>query len=377
MGIALNTRWNSSSLGGTKIMAGQAIRQDGRISEGTGIDINQLLQRLSVPLCWLLLIVFFGVLKPDAFLAARTLSSILGSAAPVVVLTIATVITLRGGDYDLSGAAVMLLASNIVGVLNIREHVDIGPAIAIAIAMAVMIGFVNAFFCIVVGVDSFIATLGMSTILAGLTLWISDSNSYSGLSDWLVNVVTNRDLLDVPFSFYIALLITIVVWLVFEYTPLGRRHLFVGKSREISKLNGIAVDRTRTVSFLCCSVLSAVAGILYAGAAGGIDPTSALTLLLPAFAAAFLGSTTILPGQFNPWGAFVSVYFIVTGITGLAILGLPTFVQSFFYGGALVVAVSLAQLVRSSGSRSSRRAAQATKRTLGKEQPERSGRSSA
>jgi ribose transport system permease protein len=358
MGIALNTRWNSSSLGGTKIMAGQAIRQDGRISEGTGIDINQLLQRLSVPLCWLLLIVFFGVLKPDAFLAARTLSSILGSAAPVVVLTIATVITLRGGDYDLSGAAVMLLASNIVGVLNIREHIDIGPAIAIAIAMAVMIGFVNAFFCIVVGVDSFIATLGMSTILAGLTLWISDSNSYSGLSDWLVNVVTNRDLLDVPFSFYIALLITIVVWLVFEYTPLGRRHLFVGKSREISKLNGIAVDRTRTVSFLCCSVLSAVAGILYAGAAGGIDPTSALTLLLPAFAAAFLGSTTILPGQFNPWGAFVSVYFIVTGITGLAILGLPTFVQSFFYGGALVVAVSLAQLVRSSGSRSSRRAAQ-------------------
>jgi ribose transport system permease protein len=358
MGITLYTRWNSSSVGGKKSMAEQAITRDGRISERTGIEMNQVLQRLSVPICWLLLIMIFGVLKPEAFLAARTLSSILGSAAPVVVLTIATVITLRGGDYDLSGAAVMLLASNIVGVLNIREHMDIGPAIAIAIAMAVAVGFVNAFFCIAVGVDSFIATLGMSTILAGLTLWISNSNSYSGLSDWLVNAVTNRDVLGVPFGFYIALLITIAVWLVFEYTPAGRRHLFVGKSREISKLNGIAVDRTRTVSFLSCSVLAAVAGILYAGAAGGVDPTSALTLLLPAFAAAFLGSTTILPGQFNPWGAFVSVYFIVTGITGLAILGLPTFVQSFFYGGALVVAVSLAQLVRSSGSRSSRRAAQ-------------------
>jgi ribose transport system permease protein len=335
-------------------MTEQAITQEVRTSERARIDSNQLLQRLSVPLCWLVLIVVFGILKPDAFLAERTLSSILGSAAPLVVLTIATVITLRGGDYDLSGAAVMLLASNIVGVLNIREHMDIGAAIAIAIAMAVTVGFVNAFFCIIIGVDSFIVTLGMTTILAGFTLWISNSNSYSGLSDWLVNAVTNRDLFDIPFSFFIALAITIVVWLVFEYTPAGRRHLFVGKSREISKLNGIAVDRTRTVSFLCCSVLAAVAGILYAGAAGGIDPTSALTLLLPAFAAAFLGSTTILPGQFNPWGAFVSVYFIVTGITGLAILGLPTFVQSFFYGGALVVAVSLAQLVRLSGSRSSR-----------------------
>jgi ribose transport system permease protein len=233
----------------------------------------------------------------------------------------------------------------------------------VAIMMAAAVGLVNAFFCIVVGVDSFIVTLGMTTILAGFALWISNSNSYSGLSDWLVNAVTNRDLFDIPFSFFVALAITIVVWLVFEFTPTGRRHLFVGKSREISKLNGIAVDRTRTVSFLSCSVLSAVAGILYAGAAGGIDPTSALTLLLPAFAAAFLGSTTILPGQFNPWGAFVSVYFIVTGITGLAILGLPTFVQSFFYGGALVVAVSLAQLVRLSGSRSNRW--RSAKRALG------------
>jgi ribose transport system permease protein len=309
------------------------------------IDPKDLLQRLSVPVCWLVLVVLFGVLKPDAFLASRTISSILGSAAPVVVLTIATVVTLRGGDYDLSCAAVMTLASNIVGVLNIKYGMAIGSAIAMALAMAVAVGLVNAFFCVLVGADSFIITLGMSTILAGFTLWISDSNSYSGLSDWLVWAVTNRNLLGISFSFYVALAVTVVVWLVFEYTATGRRHLFVGKSREISKLNGIAVGRTRTMSFLCCSVLATIAGILYAGSAGGVDPTSALTLLLPAFASAFLGATTIVPGQFNPWGAFVSVYFIVTGITGLAILGLPTFMQSFFYGGALVVAVSLAQIV--------------------------------
>jgi ribose transport system permease protein len=319
------------------------------------LDTNQLLQRLSVPLCFVILFIFFSAVSPGAFLHARTLTSILGSAAPVVVLTIATVITLRGGDYDLSVASVMTLSSVIVGVLNIRWGISIGPAMAVAIVMAVAVGLINAFFCIVVGVDSFIMTLGMSTILAGVTLWISNSNSYSGLSDSLVYAMTNRQILNIPFSFYIALAITIVVWLVFEYTPAGRRHLFVGKSREISKLNGIAVSRTRTVSLLCCSVLSSVAGILYAGAAGGVDPTSGLTLLLPAFAAAFLGSTTILPGQFNPWGAFISVYFIVTGITGLAILGLPTFVQSFFYGGALIIAVSLAQIGQSRGSRPRRR----------------------
>jgi ribose transport system permease protein len=67
---------------------------------------------------------------------------------------------------------------------------------------------------------------------------------------------------------------------------------------------------------------------------------------LPAFAAAFLGATTVNPGRFNPRGAMISVYFLVTGITGLSILGVSTFVQDLFYGGALVIAVTLSQIVR-------------------------------
>ena len=56
--------------------------------------------------------------------------------------------------------------------------------------------------------------------------------------------------------------------------------------------------------------------------------------------------TTVNPGRFNPWGAMISVYFLVTGITGLSILGVSTFVQDLFYGGALVIAVTLSQIVR-------------------------------
>jgi ribose transport system permease protein len=69
-------------------------------------------------------------------------------------------------------------------------------------------------------------------------------------------------------------------------------------------------------------------------------------LILPAFAAAYLGATSITPGRFNPIGSLIAVYLLVTGITGLSILGISTFVQDLFYGGALVVAVALSQLVR-------------------------------
>jgi len=79
---------------------------------------------------------------------------------------------------------------------------------------------------------------------------------------------------------------------------------------------------------------------------GSADPTSGLSFLLPAFAAAFLGATTIMPGRFNPIGSIAAVYFLVTGITGLQLLGVQTFVQQLFYGGALVLAVALSQLAR-------------------------------
>ena len=86
--------------------------------------------------------------------------------------------------------------------------------------------------------------------------------------------------------------------------------------------------------------------MLYGGTTGAADPSSGLNYLLPAFAAAFLGATSIEPGRFNPWGSIVAVYFLVTGVTGLSILGISTFVQDLFYGGALIVAVTLSQLVR-------------------------------
>jgi ribose transport system permease protein len=86
--------------------------------------------------------------------------------------------------------------------------------------------------------------------------------------------------------------------------------------------------------------------VVYAGTTGGADPSSGAGFLLPAFAAAFLGATSIVPGRFNPWGSLIAVYFLVTGITGLQLLGVESFVQQLFYGGALILAVVLARVVR-------------------------------
>ena len=152
--------------------------------------------------------------------------------------------------------------------------------------------------------------------------------------------------LGIPYAFYYASAAAVVMWYVFDYTPLGRGLLFVGRGREVARLNGIAVDRVRLGALDHVRRSVAAAGILYAGVLGSADPYSGLNFLLPAFAAAFLGATTILPGRFNPWGVIVAVYFLATGITGLTMLGIPLWVTNVFNGGALILAVTISQLTR-------------------------------
>jgi len=152
--------------------------------------------------------------------------------------------------------------------------------------------------------------------------------------------------LGVALQFWYALILTFVIWYVFEYTAAGRRLLFVGRGREVARLSGVKVDRVRAISLIVSGLVAAFAGVLYTGMRGSADPSSGLAFLLPAFAAAFLGSTAIYPGRFNAWGAFVAVYFLSTGILGLNFLGADSFVQNLFYGGGLVMAVSISQLVR-------------------------------
>ena len=303
-------------------------------------------ERFALVGAWLLLIVIFGALMPDSFLSWRSFSTLFGSQAVLVVLTLAIIIPLTSGDFDLSGASTLTMSTMLIAVLNVKFGWPIVPVIVIALLSGIVIGAVNAFFVLYFRIHSLIVTLGVGTFVNGLILWVSNSQTISGVSMGLVKWVIINRLFGIPLAFFYALILAVILWYALEFTIAGRKLLFVGRGREVSRLNGINVDRVRATSFILSGLISAFAGMLYAGMTGSADPLSGLNLLLPAFAAAFLGATTISPGRFNAFGAVISVYFLVTGITGLTMLGADAYVQNLFYGGALVIAVSLSQLVR-------------------------------
>ena len=303
-------------------------------------------EQFGLIIVWLLLIALFGAMRPDTFLTWPNLSTILGSQAVLVVLTLGLIIPLTANDFDLSIAFVMTLSSMTVAVLNVNYGVGIGWAILAALALGVAVGLVNGVLITLFRIHSLIVTLGTGTFIHGFTLWMSDSMTISGISPSLMDAVIVNRLFGIPLEFYYAAGLAALVWYLLDYTALGRRILFVGRGREVARLSGINTDRIRIACLGVSGFFGALAGVLYAGTQGAADPVSGVSYQLPAFAAAFLGSTSIVPGRFNPWGSTVAVYFLVTGITGLVFMGFSSFIQEMFYGGALVVAVCLSQLVR-------------------------------
>jgi ribose transport system permease protein len=314
--------------------------------EGSRSLAADLVERYALLAVWGVVVLVFGILRPDTFLTTANFSTIFGSQAVLVVLTLALLAPLTAGDYDLSVAATMACACMVLAILNVNHGWPIGAAIVAALGVGLVVGAINGAIVVLLGVDSLIVTLGTSTFISGVILWISNSQTVSGVSQSLIDVVVVDRFLGVPLAFYYGIALGVVMFYVFEYMPVGRRLLFVGRGRSVARLSGIRVARLRGGAFMVSGLISAFAGILYAGTLGSADPTSGLSFLLPSFAAAFLGATTIMPGRFNPIGSIAAVYFLVTGITGLQLLGVQTFVQQLFYGGALVLAVALSQLAR-------------------------------
>jgi ribose transport system permease protein len=305
-----------------------------------------LAERAALPVAWVALIVIYSATSPDTFLTWSNISNILGSQAVLFVLALAALMPSLTGDFDLSLGGVMGLSAMVVGVLNTRHDVDVWTACAIAVAVAVVAGCLNGFFVVTCDTNALIVTLGMGSVFTGLIFFLAGSNTITGIDESLSRATFTTHLMGIPVEFYYGLALMLIIWYVSTFTPLGLRALFVGQARDVARLSGIRVSRIRWGGFVLGGFIAGLAGLLVVGTTGSADPTSSTTYLLPAYAAVFLGATTLKPGRFNALGVGIAVYFLATGVNGLQLHGAANYVQQLFYGGALVLAVVLSRQLR-------------------------------
>ncbi len=305
--------------------------------------IGQFVERYAILIAWAAVIVVFSIWRPDTFFALSNFKGILGSQSSLLVLTLGLLVVLAAGEFDLSIGSTFSMGASGLAFLDVEKKWPIAVAVVFLIGLGVLIGAINGLISIRFGVPSIVATLGMSTLLAGLLLGVCGPKIRSGINSDFVDLVRGK-WFGLPRSFWFALLLTFFLWYVLQHTPLGRYVLFVGRGREVARLAGIRVDRVRWGALITSSTFATVAGMVLAGTSASAQTGVGNGYLLPAFAAAFLGATAIIPGQFNAWGSWTSVYFLLTGITGLSLVGYSGWPEQVFYGGALILAVVLSQI---------------------------------
>ena len=259
----------------------------------------------------------------------------------IALVGLAVLIPLTAGHYDLSVGANVNLTAIIAVVLQTVHHWAMWPAIAVAVAAGILVGAVNAFLVVRLRVSSFIATLGMATILGAFTSIVSSNNQPLPPLSNAWNELTQRSIFGFQIVFVYLIVAGLILWWFMDHTPAGRYIRASGGNPEAARLSGVRVDKWSSVALIMSGGLCGAVGVLYASL-NGPSLTFGDTLLLPAFAAAFLGSTQLKPGRFNVWGTVLAVYILATGIKGMQLITGVTWLPDMFNGVALIAAVSFA-----------------------------------
>ena len=301
------------------------------------------LDRLSGLYVIVAMLIAFSVWEPTTFGTLSNAKVILASEAITGIIAFAAVISLVAGVFDLSIAANMSLAISVTGQLMATAHMNAGLAVVITLVIGGLVGCANAVIVTRFRIDPVIGTLAMSSVLAAVSYWVANGQTVLyGISPGFSNIGVKKPL-GVPIQVYYLAAVALILWYVLEHTPVGRYLYAAGANAKAARLSGVNVVRLQWGALITSGVLASLAGMVLTQQLGSAAFGAGDPYLLPAYAAAFLGSTQIKPGRFNVLGTVVAMYLVAIGIKGLQ-LRFPQYpwIADLVEGIILLVAVGIA-----------------------------------
>jgi ribose transport system permease protein len=302
-------------------------------------------RNIGVVYLYALIWIVFTLWVPDTWLTWLTHRSVLNQNAILFTVALGLLVPLAAGVFDLSIAGTISASSVMVSWGLVEAQWPIPVAIGAALLVGLVVGNLNAFLVVKIRIDSFIATLGMSSVLTAFAVWRSNNRSILGMPESFKAIATEFAW-GLNKTVIIALVLATALWFVFEHTAAGRYLFATGGAREAARLAGVQTDRYVWGALVTSAVVAALGGILLAAQFGSTQAQSGAPYLLPAFAAAFLGATQF-KNRFNVWGTVLAVFVLQSGVKGLQLAGVgTTWIESLFFGVALIVAVGLSTFRR-------------------------------
>ena len=291
----------------------------------------------------IILIAGFSILKGDTFLTAFTFQSMMNSRSINAMVALAVMIPLAANSYDLSVASVLGISQVLANGLQTQQHLPWPVGALACLLLGAGVGLINGLLVTRARINSFIATLGSGTFLLGVNQWYTGGRQVVGYLPHDFTMISGRlPVVGIPAAVVYVVIIALVLWVVFDYLPLGRYLYVIGDSPRAAELSGISARTYVSLAFVASGTLAAFAGIVLQAQLQVGQSTVGQELMLPAFTGALLGATAIRPGRPNVWGTVLAVSVLAVAVAGLTQLGAPFFVENLFNGAMLVLAVGLA-----------------------------------
>ncbi len=309
---------------------------------GFGARIMRFVPVYGLVILMFLLIGLFTVLLPNTFPTMLNVRAIVSDKAIIALLSLGAMIPMAAGRIDLTVGYGIVLWHILAISLQTLYGFPWPLAVIVVLLLGAFSGFLNGMLVEVAKIDSFIATLGTGTVLYALALWHTGGRQMVGALPEGFYDISTTFIWGLPITGYYLLIITLVLWILLEYTPIGRYLYAIGANQRAAQLNGIPTRKYVIGAFISSGTLTALAGVILASKLRIGQASVGLEFLLPALVGAFLGSTTIKPGRVNVWGTIVGVTILAVGISGIQQFGGSFWVEPMFNGVTLLLAIGIA-----------------------------------
>ncbi len=289
-------------------------------------------------------LIVFSITSGGSFIQLGNLASILAISAELAFLSYGVTLVMIQGDIDLSISSVYGISA--LAFVLLARYMPLIVALLAVLAVAGLIGCVNAYVCVRRGVPSLIGTLGMLFFLRGMIYFFTQGFPRSfppAARESVLLVILAGRIGGSEFQASIIWLVaaTAAIAFVLRRTAYGNHVYAVGGDRELARYMGVNVDRVRLANFVACAVMAGFGGLISAARFMTVAATHGNGEELPAIASAVVGGTLLSGGYGNIEGTLIGVLLVSSLRSGLLLSGAPSYWYVGFMGIVLVLATML------------------------------------
>lgn len=309
------------------------------------IDVTRIraLQDYIVYIAFALVFIYFAIEIGDSgFLTIRNLFNIARTTAMIVVMATAMTFIIGAGELDLSVGSTAALSA-LVAALVMQAGYGWVLAVAAGLGAGLLVGCLNGFFVTVVGIPSFLVTLGMMQFVRGFDMRVTYTNPVSISNSTFNGLFGSGSLWGVPSLLFWSVIVAAIGHVVLRYTAFGRQILATGGNRQAAEYSGVKTRRVKFLAFLLTASAAALAGLLYSGMMQTARYNFGEGAELMVIAAVILGGTSLFGGRATIIGTFTGALMIGTINNGLIIMGLDVSEQMMISGAIIILAVAFAR----------------------------------